>query len=681
LVAGYEAPPSSFKPQIQRLGADGTADPNYLYFTEPNNQGLHPVPAAFLPDGGAVVVRNPTAGDRRVSFFYLTPTGKLAGSVDLPNAVNDRGVVGVGTLTTRAFAMQPDGKLLFAQAFVDGAQNVFGLFRLPPPPAPAPPVITLHPLSKSIGAGEGLFLTVTATSGSPLSYQWQHAGTNLPTQTTQSLNLATNSRERDGDFLVVVSNAFGAVTSQVARITVRPPAPMVMTQQPIGGTVKLSQNFNLSAQCSTEVPTGHQWYQNGSPYPGGAGQGFGNAALTLFANDASRTGDYFVVFTNDFAGSVTSGIAHLDLVLPGPPQLTRQPADQALYSAQPVQLTVTAVADGTLTYQWQHAGTNLKSSPAAPNVTSATLVVSAAEANRFGEYRLIASVNPGGSTTSRVATITALPPGPPVLLSEPVAFAVPFGQGTNLSVGFNGEAPLTLYWFHAGTNVLFLRGLPGLSLPNLDAPTSIAYNFPGLPDFAGGYLAIVSNRFGTVTSRLATVTVQPPAAATVLAEPTNRVVGIGEFNFVGLRQGLVVTNSNGVETTHVLAMHVESGLPPFRGSGLWHLALGTSNRFYIGENSGGAAATGTWGYVSGASPFFALTNYPRLGDLSRLEAYEDGRYSLILGGNTVVVQGGSYRVLGARRPATITGWRRWACRRSSRRSSRRNESATGFASA
>ncbi|HTH47512.1 MAG TPA: hypothetical protein VMB21_08385, partial [Candidatus Limnocylindria bacterium] len=253
LVAGYTAPPNNFTPQIQRLAADGTPDPNYIYLTQPNNQGVHPVPAAFLPDGGAVVVRNPTAGDRRVSFFYLTAAGKLGGSLDLANAGS---VQGLGTQTTRAFAVQPDGKLVFAQVFVDGAQNVFGMFRLPVPPSPAPPVITVQPASQTIGAGESLFLSVTATSASPLTYQWLHAGTNLAFQTAQALNLGQNSLERAGDFQAVVGNAFGAVTSLVATITVRPPAAMVMTQQPVGGTVKLSQNFSLTAQCTTEVTTG-----------------------------------------------------------------------------------------------------------------------------------------------------------------------------------------------------------------------------------------------------------------------------------------------------------------------------------------------------------------------------------------------------------------------------------------
>ena len=651
LVAGFQAPPSNFTPQIQKLGSDGTPDPNFILLTQPNNQGQQPVPAAFLPDGGAVIVRNPTAGDRRVSFFYLTSSGKLAGSLDLANAAN---LPGLGTQTTRAFAVQPDGKLLFAQVFVDGIQNTFGLFRLPIPPAPSLPVISTQPQTQTIGAGESLSLGVTATSGSPLTYQWQHAGTNLSNQTGPNLFLSQSSKERAGDFQTIVGNTFGMVTSQVATITVRPPAPMLMTQQPIGGSVKLSQSYSFTAFCSTEVTTGYQWYKNNVPLVGASGQGLGSASVNLPANDATRTGDYFVVFTNDFGGSLTSAVVHLDLILPGPPQISTQPTDLALFASQPVSLNVAATADGLLTYQWQHAGTNLKTSASIPSVTGTSLVVNSSNADRFGAYSVVATVTPGGSTTSRVAQVTLLPSGPPILLGQPASFAADFGQYTNVSVGFNGEAPITVFWLHAGTNILFSRGLPGLLYPTLDAPATNASAFYALPASVGDYRFVATNRFGSVTSDVAIVTVRPPSPAILVNDLTNMVAGIGEFNRSVLNRGLVVTNLGNQETTHLLAFKVGSGFPPFRGSGLWQLALGVSNRFYVGENSGAAAATGTWGYAPGGNNYFSLTNFPRVGDVSRLEAFEDGRYGILIGGDTLQSQAGTFRVLGARRPVTNT---------------------------
>jgi len=648
------APQDNFVPAITRLSADGVRDLAFTFNGQPNGQGLYPVPAAFLPDGGAVLVRNPTAGDRRVSFFYLTATGKLAGSVDLPNAGS---IQGLGTQTTRAFAMQPDGKLLFAQVFLDGFQNTFGMFRLPPPPAPVPPVITVHPVSQTIGAGEGLSLSVTATSGSPLTYQWFHGSTNLPRETNQFLFVNQNSADRAGEFFAVVANAFGAVTSQVANITVRPPAAMVMTQQPQGGTVRLSQNFNLTAQFTTEVNAGFQWFKNNAPLANGAGQGFGFASVNLPANDTTRAGDYFVVITNAFGGSLTSSVVHVDLILPGPPQLTMQPSDLSLFPGQPVQLGVTAIADGVISYQWVHAGTNLLRSATIPNVNAATLFVNGTDTNRGGEYLVIATVTPGGSTTSRVAQVTLLPAGPPILLSQPASVALDFAQSGELSVGFNGEAPVTVYHQHAGTNVPAFAGFPGQTYAVLNGPATNTYFFNGLPATAGDHLFVVSNRFGSVTSAVATVTVRPLPPAVLTKDLADRTVGIGEFNTVGLRSGLVVTNNAGLpETPHILQLTSSGGVSPFTGSGTWHLAFGISNRFHVGAQNGVVTATGTWGFVPGAVDFLGvfLTNFPTAGVVSRFEALDDGRFGLkaVSGAPGEGSESGAFRVLGPRRPAT-----------------------------
>lgn len=647
----------SFPPRIARLAPDGTQDPAFNFTGQPNGQGLYPGPAAFLPDGGAVLVRQPTAGDRRISFFYLSAEGKLLASRDLPNSAMDNGVVGLGTLQARAFAMQPDGKLLFAAAFLDGFQNTFGMFRLPPPPTPAPPVITVQPESKSIGAGESLFLSVTATSDTPMTYQWQRFGTNLAGQTFQNLNLGQNSLDRAGDFRAIVANAFASVTSQVATVTVRPPAAMVMTVQPQGAAVKQSQTYFLNAQCSTEVQTGHQWYKDGQPLPNGASQGFGSAGLNLVANDPTRAGDYFVVFTNDFGGSVTSAVAHIDLILPGPPQITGQPADLTLFPGQPVLLSVTAVADGFISYQWLHAGTNLVRSATIPNVNAATLTVSGTDTNRGGEYAVVATVTPGGSTTSRVAQVALMPSGPPVIIQPPLSLTVDFGTRTNLAASFNGEAPMTAYWFHAGTNVLNSQGLPGQTYFSLDSATTNLLPLSALLNTAGDYRFVISNRWGAVTSAVATLTVRPLPPATITSDLADVTAGIGEFNTAGLRSGLVITNCCGqTETTHVLELNPGSAIPPFAASGPWHLAVGISNRFYVGAQHGVPGASGTWGFSPGSVGFTGLdlTNFPTTGAVSHLEFFDDGRYGIIplSGAAGSGSESGTFRVLGARRPAT-----------------------------
>ncbi|MCC7376002.1 MAG: hypothetical protein IT581_15195 [Verrucomicrobiales bacterium] len=646
LVSVYDGTPA-----VTRLAPDGARDAAFTWVGDPNAQRLYPVAAAFLPDGGAIAVRQPTAGDRRLSFFYLTSSGRLAGSRDLPNSAVDNGVVGIGTIAARAFAVQPDSRLLFAAGFQDGFQNTFGMFRLPPPPVAAPPVITQQPAtSTALGAGDTLSLAVTGTSDSPITYRWYHSQTNLPGQTSAFLNIFGGSPERAGEFYVVLQNAFGNTTSQVATVTVRDPAPPTILTQPQGGTTRLSQNFSFSAQCQSEVTVGFQWYKNGVPFigNGSAGQTANFASLFLPANDANRAGDYLVIFTNTFGGAVTSTVAHLDLILPGPPTITAQPSDLALFATQPVQLSVAAMADGNLIYRWLRDGVNLVPSSDIPTVSGPNLYVNARKADRFGGYSVVVSLTTGESTTSRVAQVTLLPSGPPLLLSQSTSQIVPLGARTNFIVAFNGEAPVTVTWLHAGTNVLTQ------TYNQVDGPTTNDLTVLGIPNGAGDYQCVVSNRLGATRGTTISLALTLPPSSEFHKDLADTTVGIGEYNTVSLRNGLVITNCCGnIETAHVLAFTPGSGTPTLGSGEPWYLGVGISNRFYVGAQGGFATQSGSWNYVPGALDFtgLVLTNFPASGKNSRLETFDNGTYSIGLV-DSIEFQSGTFRVLGPRRPAT-----------------------------
>jgi hypothetical protein len=83
-----------------------------------------------------------------------------------------------------------------------------------------PPVITSFSGSATNYFGSsGQTFSVSASGSSPLTYQWVHAGTNLPGQTASSLLIPNPSLADIGTYQVVVSNAAGFVTSPVANLT------------------------------------------------------------------------------------------------------------------------------------------------------------------------------------------------------------------------------------------------------------------------------------------------------------------------------------------------------------------------------------------------------------------------------------------------------------------------------
>ncbi|MBN8248942.1 MAG: immunoglobulin domain-containing protein, partial [Verrucomicrobia bacterium] len=84
------------------------------------------------------------------------------------------------------------------------------------------------------------------------------------------------------------------------------------------------------------------------------------------------------------------------------PSITAQPADASVVVGQSVVLSVTATGLDP-TYQWKFAGEELEGK------TGATLELSNVQAAQGGLYTVVVS-NAGGSTESREATVTVLPP-------------------------------------------------------------------------------------------------------------------------------------------------------------------------------------------------------------------------------------------------------------------------------
>lgn len=98
-----------------------------------------------------------------------------------------------------------------------------------------PPVIILQPSSLTVAAGASVQLSVTASGATPLAYQWYFNASPFNGATTQTLSF-TNARSSDaGDYIVVVTNAMGSVTSQKATLTVTT-APVAPPSTASGGS-------------------------------------------------------------------------------------------------------------------------------------------------------------------------------------------------------------------------------------------------------------------------------------------------------------------------------------------------------------------------------------------------------------------------------------------------------------
>ena len=194
---------------------------------------------------------------------------------------------------------------------------------------------------------------------------------------------------------------------------------------------------------------------------------------------------------NSFHGSGLKIAARLDLAStnPLPPTIVSQPASQTVDLGATVRLGVGVRGSLPLSYRWRFNGTDL------PQGTNSTLVLEFAQQSNAGQYQVIVS-NAYGSATSTVATVTVRSSGiAPTISSQPSGTVVLAGNTVTLNVLAVGTAPLSYQWFRNG--VALIGAISGtLTIPNAQ------------PNQSGSYWVVVSNAFGSATSRSATVNIQ-----------------------------------------------------------------------------------------------------------------------------------------------------------------------------
>ena len=171
------------------------------------------------------------------------------------------------------------------------------------------PAIQNQPISREVPASYNLNLIVSALGALPMSYQWQHAGTNLPHATNALLMLFNLQEVNGGDYRAIVTNAYGSATSQVATLTIKPTPPLLL-QQPQGQVVAFGSNAVFQVQAAGSQPMGYEWRHDNLLFWNQT-----NAILRLNDVDTTAAGNYWAIVHNSY-GSITSQVATLDVVNP-----------------------------------------------------------------------------------------------------------------------------------------------------------------------------------------------------------------------------------------------------------------------------------------------------------------------------------------------------------------------------
>ncbi|TAK93365.1 MAG: hypothetical protein EPO07_18240, partial [Verrucomicrobia bacterium] len=313
--------------------------------------------------------------------------------------------------------------------------------------------------------------------------------------------IATNSFDANGNFdctnaiaLADAKKFFRLATGgQLAPPLVGP----AFTLQPTNFTAIVGQPATFYSAASGTAPLSYQWFFNtNSSLSGGTSSNYTIAAVTT--NDA---GTYAVRVTNS-VGSIVSTQATLTVLVP--PSLTTQPTNFTVLAGQNAAFYAAASGSAPLSYQWF-----FNTNTALAGATGASLTLTNAQVTNAGSYSLRVT-NLAGSVTSAFASLTVN--GPPTITTQPQNQTVTVSNNATFAVIAAGTAPLSYRWYF-NTNTP-LANATNASLTITNATTNNA----------GGYLVIVTNNFGSVTSVVATLTVNAISSNT----PNFGLFGFGQ---------------------------------------------------------------------------------------------------------------------------------------------------------
>lgn len=172
------------------------------------------------------------------------------------------------------------------------------------------PAFILQPVtSQTVSAGLSVTLKAAASGDPSPAYQWKKDGVALAGQTSSVLSLANVTTAHSGNYTVTAQNSAGSATSSVSSLTV---VPVVQNVAPAVKTQPSSQQATAGGAVTfavevTGVPApAVQWLRNGQAIAGATAASYTITSVTL-----QDSGVAFSAVATNVAGSVTTNTAVL----------------------------------------------------------------------------------------------------------------------------------------------------------------------------------------------------------------------------------------------------------------------------------------------------------------------------------------------------------------------------------
>ena len=400
-------------------------------------------------------------------------------------------------------------------------------------------IITVQPQDQSVLAGTNAVFSVGTAGLSPLSFQWQFNGSNLPKATNSTLLVNNAQAPNAGAYRVVVTTPYGQVISSQAVLTVVGRAPVILSQ-PQDRDVLAGDSVTNTVTTTGSEPQTFQWQMNGTNLPSAT-----SAVLVLTNFQAADQGVYRVVVSNAFGFVISSNATlfnSIALVLDAPYLCFTNGGNLRWFAQEAVLhfgtnamqsglvgdseksfLETTVAGSGVLSYWWRVSSeTNADFLRFSINGTIQTNI----SGRVFWQpctFRLASGPQTLRWTFIRDANITTNkwtgwldelsyePDVAPAFTLQPTNTSIRAGEDVFFTAGVVGTPPPVLQWRCNGTN------LPGATNLTLTL-TNVQLAWSGCT-----FQLAASNLAGTTLSSNAVLTVTPTAPM-ILAGPQSQAV-------------------------------------------------------------------------------------------------------------------------------------------------------------
>jgi hypothetical protein len=212
-VAADTTPPTVFSTSPTNGTTDVPVNSAVTATFSENMNALSITAANFALKNGSTGVDGAVTYNNKIATF--TPTGAL-----------DNGTAYTATITT---AVKDAAGNAMASAKTWSFTTLAGI---------TAPVITTQPQNTTVATGQKATFSVAASGSAPLSYQWQKGGSTISGATSSSYTTqVTTLADTGAQFIVVVGNSAGNVTSSPAVLTVHDVQPVNNGSRYLSGTI------------------------------------------------------------------------------------------------------------------------------------------------------------------------------------------------------------------------------------------------------------------------------------------------------------------------------------------------------------------------------------------------------------------------------------------------------------